>query len=65
MLLALLAAAIPAIVHLISRQRARKLPISTLRFLLQTDRKTARKHKLVEGSYFKQKNIIPATPGVA
>jgi len=48
MLLALSAAALPVIIHLISRQRARKLPISTLRFLFQTDRKTARKHKLVD-----------------
>ena len=48
MLLALAAAGLPAIIHLISRQRARKLPISTLRFLFQTDRKTARKHRLVD-----------------
>ena len=48
MLLTLAAAGVPLIIHLISRQRARKLPISTLRFLFQTDRKTARKHKLVD-----------------
>lgn len=48
MLLTLAAAAAPLIIHLISRQHARKLPISTLRFLLQTDRRTARKHKLVD-----------------
>jgi hypothetical protein len=48
MLLGLAAAGLPLIIHLISRQRARKLPFSTLRFLLQTDRKTARKHKLVD-----------------
>jgi len=48
MLLTLTAAGVPLIIHLISRQRARRLPISTLRFLLQTDRKTARKHKLVD-----------------
>jgi len=48
MLLTLAAAGVPLIIHLISRQRARKLPISTLRFLLQTDRRTARKHKLVD-----------------
>ncbi len=48
MLLALGAVAAPLVIHLISRQRARKLPISTLRFLLQTDRRTARKHKLVD-----------------
>ncbi|MCX8036518.1 MAG: BatA domain-containing protein [Candidatus Sumerlaeia bacterium] len=48
MLLALAAVALPLVIHLISRQRARKLPISTLRFLLQTDRRTARKHKLVD-----------------
>lgn len=48
MLWLLPAAALPIAIHLISRQRARKLPISTLRFLFQTDRKTARKHKLVD-----------------
>jgi hypothetical protein len=48
MLLTLVAAGAPLIIHLISRQRARKLLISTLRFLFQTDRKTARKHKLVD-----------------
>ncbi|MBM3335383.1 BatA domain-containing protein, partial [Candidatus Sumerlaeota bacterium] len=48
MLVTLVAAAGPLIIHLISRQRSRRLPIPTLRFLIQTDRKTARKHKLAD-----------------
>lgn len=45
-LLATLAAAIPVILHMINRQRAKDLPFSTLRFLKISVQKTRRKRRI-------------------
>jgi len=45
-LLAALAAAIPVILHMISRQRAKHLPFSTLRFLRVSVEKTRRRRRI-------------------
>lgn len=45
-LLATLAAAIPVLLHMISRQRAKQLPFSTLRFLRISVEKTRRRRRL-------------------
>ncbi len=47
-LLAALAAAIPVVLHMINRQRAKVLPFSTLRFLRISVQKTRRKKRLHE-----------------
>jgi len=47
-LLGLVAVALPPIIHLIHRQKRRRVPFSTIRFLLQTDRRSARKYRLVD-----------------
>ena len=47
-LLGLSAIALPALIHLIHRRRRRVVPFSTLRFLLQTDRRSARRHRIVD-----------------
>ena len=45
-LVGLTAAAIPVIIHLIHRRRAPRVPFSTLRFLLVSHRRTARRRRL-------------------
>lgn len=47
-LLGILAGSLPVIIHLIHRQKRRRVPFSTLQFLLQTDRRSARKYRLVD-----------------
>lgn len=46
MLLGALAGAIPVIIHLINRQRAKLLPFAAIEFLLLTDKRLARRLKL-------------------
>ena len=45
-LLAALAAGIPVVLHMISRQRAKELPFSTLRFLRISVEKTRRRRRI-------------------
>ena len=45
-LLAALAAAIPVVLHLVSRQRAKDLPFPTLRFLKLSAEKTRRRKRI-------------------
>ena len=47
-LLGIVAASLPVIIHLIHRQKRKRVPFSTLQFLLQTDRRSARKYRLVD-----------------
>lgn len=47
-LLASLAAGIPVIVHLIHRRKRQRIRFSTVRFLVATDRRSARKYNLVD-----------------
>ncbi len=42
------AAGVPFVLHLLSRQRSKRIPFSTLIFLKQVDVNTARRHKLVD-----------------
>lgn len=48
MLFGLLGIGVPLYVHLRQRQKARRLPFSTLRFVRASDRHTARRHKIVD-----------------
>ena len=45
-LLAALAAAIPIVLHMINRQKAKELPFSTLRFLKISVQKTRRRKRI-------------------
>ncbi len=47
-LLGELSVIIPLAIHLINRQRRRRVEFSAVRFLLQTDRRSARKYRLVD-----------------
>jgi Aerotolerance regulator N-terminal len=47
-LLGLFAVALPIAIHLIHRQRRRRVRFSALRFLLQTDRRSARKYRIID-----------------
>jgi hypothetical protein len=48
LLFGILAAAIPVVLHLLSRQRSRRIPFSALFLLRRVDVKTAQRHKLVD-----------------
>ena len=43
-----LSLAVPVVVHLVHRRKARQVPFSTLRFLRMVDRRVARRHRLRE-----------------
>ena len=47
-LFGLAAAALPVLIHLIHRQKRKRLRFSTLRFLLLSDKRSARRHRLVD-----------------
>ncbi|MCX7015585.1 MAG: BatA domain-containing protein [Candidatus Sumerlaeota bacterium] len=47
-LFGLAAASLPVLIHLIHRQKRKRLLFSTLRFLVISDRKSARRHQLVD-----------------
>lgn len=42
------AAVLPLIIHLISQQQSKRIKFSTVRFLVEADKSTARKHRLVD-----------------
>ena len=44
----LAAAGAPLLIHLIQRRKKRRVAFSTLRFLMQTDRRSARRYRLVD-----------------
>ncbi|MBN1903440.1 BatA domain-containing protein [Candidatus Sumerlaeota bacterium] len=48
LLLGTLAAAIPVVLHLLSRQRSKRIPFTALFLLRRVDVQTARRHKLVD-----------------
>ena len=48
MLIGVLGLAVPIAIHLIGRQRARRVPFAALDFLLATKRRTARRFRLRE-----------------